>query len=59
MSKTLIVPKKIVKAKKPRTRNVLVNLSAEDHKSASIAAKLSNETVAVWISSLVNTALMP
>jgi len=55
----LIVPKKIVKAKKPRTRNVLVNLSAEDHKSASIAAKLSNETVAVWISSLVNTALMP
>ena len=59
MSKSLITPKKIVKTKKSKNYGVLVTLSAEDHKNASIVAKSSNETVAAWISSLVNTALMP
>jgi hypothetical protein len=43
----------------PKPIGVLVTLSAEDHKQVSLAAKVTKESVADWISGLVNTALIP
>jgi hypothetical protein len=49
------------KASRPfeKSVDVVVTLTAEDYKKAIVAAKLSRETVAEWISSLVNIALQP
>jgi hypothetical protein len=38
---------------------VNVKLTPADHKKASLVAKAGRETLPEWISSLVNTALMP
>ena len=38
---------------------VSVLLNPEDHQNATMAAKFCNQTLAEWISSLVNTALQP
>jgi hypothetical protein len=41
------------------THKVTVSLSELDYQQANIEAKKSHETLAKWISSLVNTALQP
>jgi hypothetical protein len=52
-------PKKVAIAPAGKTIDVIVKLSPADFKNASIAAISSQETLPSWISSLVNTALMP
>jgi hypothetical protein len=41
------------------TINVVVSLTAKDHKAATLAASSSHEVLTEWISSLVHTALQP
>ena len=38
---------------------VTIRLTPQDHKTASAAAKSQGESLAEWISGLVNTALQP
>ena len=38
---------------------VSVLLSPEDHKNATAVTKIDHQTLAEWVSSLVNTALQP
>jgi hypothetical protein len=52
-------PKKIAKASSSMRLGVNVKLTPADHKKASLVAKAGRETLPEWISSLVNTALMP
>jgi hypothetical protein len=40
-------------------RVVVVRLSAEDYRNATTAAKISNQTLSDWISSMVNVSLQP
>jgi hypothetical protein len=59
LSKLTKAPIKSGRSATPKTLNVVVVLTAHDHKEATTAAKLSHQNVADWISSLVNTALQP
>ena len=52
-------PKRTSKVTKLKTIDVVVSLTVEDHKSATVAAKISHQTVAIWISSMVNMWLKP
>jgi hypothetical protein len=56
LSKLKTAPKKTGKR---QSIDVVVTLTAQDHKEAVTAASLSHQTVADWISTLVNTALQP
>ncbi len=53
---TLKAPKKGTLTK---TEDVLVTLPIADYNRAWLQAQSHNQTVAEWIASLVNTALMP
>jgi hypothetical protein len=52
-------PKKTAQSTAGKTIDVTVQLTPADYESASIAAISSHDTLPGWISSLVNTALMP
>jgi hypothetical protein len=43
----------------PQTKELVLTLSADDYEKATTVANYHNETLAEWISGLVNTALQP
>jgi hypothetical protein len=52
--------KKILTPKAKREANgIFINLTAGDRKNATIAAVACHQTLAEWISSMVNTSLQP
>jgi len=60
MPKSKSVAKKILSPKPKRDANrVFINLTAGDRRNATAAALTSNQTLAEWISSMVNTTLQP
>ena len=50
---------KTAKSALPKTLDVVVTLTSQDHQSAALDARICKENLAAWISSLVNTALKP
>jgi hypothetical protein len=44
---------------KPETNGIFINLTAGDRKSATKAAVACHQTLAEWISGMVNTSLQP
>jgi hypothetical protein len=60
-SKSKPKPVTVPEAKPSEAEGVVVSviLSAEDHKHALAPARMSNQTLAEWISSMVNMTLLP
>jgi hypothetical protein len=53
-------PKISIRSKpKVESNGIFISLTAEDRRNATAAARLSNQTLADWISSMVNTTLQP
>jgi hypothetical protein len=44
---------------KVEVNGVFISLTAEDRRNATAAARLSNQTLAEWISSMVTMSLQP
>jgi hypothetical protein len=54
--KPMIIPRS-----KPKVEasGILISLTAEDRRNATTAARSNKQTLAEWISSMVNTTLQP